>query len=317
VSTIVSSIPAIGESLGDKFPELISRAHGWDPFSVKPRSHQKKEWICDKGHISSCIVNDKTTKSVNCPMCYGRIASPGETDLATTHPEIAKEAYNWDATTLGSFSSKKVTWLGSCGHIWEMTVEKRVYRGYGCPYCSGHKVLTGFNDLMTTHPEIALELVDNDPTILSAGSHKKFLWQGNCGHKWMATVNNRTKPTRSTSCPYCVVRGYKFGKPGCLYLMYQPNWQLFQIGISNSPKQRIGQHSKNGWSLIDQTEMMKGDTAYLLEQSLLSFIRTKNIPYGFTLNGSKFDGYTESWPKEELFVSSIQELRQLVEVLTN
>jgi hypothetical protein len=99
--------------------------------------------------------------------------------------------------------------------------------------------------------------------------------------------------------------------------MYQPNWQLFQIGISNSPKQRIGQHSKNGWSLIDQTEMMKGDTAYLLEQSLLSFIRTKNIPYGFTLNGSKFDGYTESWPKEELFVSSIQELRQLVEVLTN
>ena len=197
-----------------------------------------------------------------------------------------------------------------------MAIDKRAHRGYGCPYCSGHQVLTGFNDLATTHPEIARELVDGDPSTISAGSHKKFLWQGNCGHQWMATVNNRTKP-RKTSCPYCVLRGYKFGIPGCLYLMYQPNWQLFQIGITNSPTQRIGQHSKNGWILIDQTEMMEGNAAYFLEQSLLSFIRTKNIPYGFTSDGSKFDGYTESWPKEELSVLSISEFRQMVESLTN
>lgn len=303
-----------GTSLGDRFPEFIHQAYGWDPFSIKPFSHQSKEWICEKGHVTVCTVNTKVSKSVNCPMCYGRIVIPGETDLATTHPEIAQEAYNWDATTLGQFSNKKVQWIGTCGHIYEMTVEKRVYRRYKCPYCSGHKVLKGFNDLKTTHPEIANELINGDPSTVSAGSHKKFLWQGSCGHQWVATVNNRTKQ-RKTLCPYCSIRGYKFGIPGCLYLMHHPNWKLFQIGITNLPQNRISQHSKHGWSLIDQTEMMDGDKAYLLEQSLLKFIRKQNIQFGFTSDESKFDGYTESWPEKELLITSITELQQLSETL--
>ena len=53
----------------------------------------------------------------------------------------------------------------------------------GCPYCSGHRVLIGFNDLWTTHPEIAKHLADpNDGFKYSKGSNKKIYWKcDNCG----------------------------------------------------------------------------------------------------------------------------------------
>ena len=40
------------------------------------------------------------------------------------------------------------------GHEWQATVNDRS-TGYGCPVCSGNTVLAGYNDLATTHPELA------------------------------------------------------------------------------------------------------------------------------------------------------------------
>ena len=34
----------------------------------------------------------------------------GVNDLATTHPEIAKEAYGWDPRTVSAGSHKKLEW---------------------------------------------------------------------------------------------------------------------------------------------------------------------------------------------------------------
>lgn len=38
---------------------------------------------------------------------------------------------------------------------------------YSCPYCSGHKVLRGFNDLATLNPRLAKEWQSN--TVFAAG----------------------------------------------------------------------------------------------------------------------------------------------------
>lgn len=51
---------------------------------------------------------------------------------------------------------------------------RAIYAGQGCPYCSGSKVLIGFNDLWTTHPNIAKLLLDKSIGYnVSAYSHKK------------------------------------------------------------------------------------------------------------------------------------------------
>ena len=51
-------------------------------------------------------------------------------------------------------SSKKVWWLGRCGHEWQSPVTYEVLSGK-CPYCTGKRILKGFNDLASQKPEIA------------------------------------------------------------------------------------------------------------------------------------------------------------------
>ena len=60
---------------------------------------------------------------------------------------------------------------------WKMSVGKRT-GGSICPYLSGRKILAGFNDLKTTHPELAAQWNYErngslTPENVTAGSQKK------------------------------------------------------------------------------------------------------------------------------------------------
>lgn len=134
----------------------------------------------------------------------------GQNDLATARPEVAAEWHptkNGDLTPnqTGFGSGKKVWWFGKCGHEWEAKVTHRTYYGVGCPYCSNRKVLSGFNDLATTHPELAAEWHPTKngaltPEQVMPGSGKKVWWLGKCGHEWQSTVDARHS---GRGCPTC------------------------------------------------------------------------------------------------------------------
>ena len=101
------------------------------------------------------ICKNKT----QCPYCSNQKILPGFNDLKTTYPDIAQE---WDETkntiepsSIGAGSGKKAWWMCSKGHEWEAVIATRTKKKVGCPYCSGRKVYQGFNDLSTTHPELA------------------------------------------------------------------------------------------------------------------------------------------------------------------
>lgn len=51
---------------------------------------------------------------------------------------------------------EKVWWTCENGHSWQTTVHVRS-EGSGCPYCTGRKVLPGFNDLGTLYPDVAAQ----------------------------------------------------------------------------------------------------------------------------------------------------------------
>ena len=82
--------------------------------------------------------------------------------LPVENPELAAQ---WDYDKNGNLhpedftggSNKKVWWRCALGHSWEAQINKRFTFGRGCPYCSGNKVLPGFNDLPTTHPHVAAQ----------------------------------------------------------------------------------------------------------------------------------------------------------------
>lgn len=170
-------------------------------------SNKKVEWRCGKGHVWTAPVARLAIQGSRCPYCSGRYAVPGENDLATTHPELAAQLVDRRlATRLKAGSHKKVEWRCDKGHIWTNTPNNRVEHDEGCPYCGGRAVVSGKNDLATTHPAYADTLVNADlATQLSAGSTKRVTWRcsANPDHTWRTSVCNRLRSAVDKGCPIC------------------------------------------------------------------------------------------------------------------
>ena len=208
---VPSSKPQPGKSLAETHPELAAQAYGWDPRTVTKGTHKKLEWKCPTGHIHIASVSSRTGSSkVGCAVCSNRKVLVGFNDLATTHPELAKEAHGWDPQTKVAFTKKNAEWKCVRGHVWSAVIASRS-SGRGCPICSGRQVYVGFNDLLTTHPEVAVEAKGWNPKMFSAGSSKKQKWCCVNGHEYFAQVHSRTGHNK-TGCPFCsgqkVLMGY-------------------------------------------------------------------------------------------------------------
>lgn len=179
-------------------PELAAEAFEWDPSTVTLGSIKSKKWICKEGHQWEAVVS--TRMKNGCPTCGNFTVLQGYNDLATTHPELAKEAHGWDPTKFRAHSGKKVSWLCTLGHHWDATIGNRT-KGGGCPVCSGQQVLIGFNDLATTHPEIAIHAHGWDPKTVVAGSTKKMRWECPVGHVTSSRVYSKTR--HGNGCAIC------------------------------------------------------------------------------------------------------------------
>ncbi len=75
------------------------------------------------------------------------------------------------------------------------------------PYCGDRKVLKGYNDPRTTHPDIAAMWHPRmnkrlKPTGVQAISRKLAWWRGECGHVYQMAVRDRVR-TKLGYCPYC------------------------------------------------------------------------------------------------------------------
>ena len=108
-------------------------------------------------------------------------------------------------------SNKKYYWLCEIGHSWLMAPKDR--RKKGCPYCKGHQLLVGFNDLKTKNPELAREWNyekngDLTPNQVTIGYDKKVWWKCSKEHEWEAYIYNRNK---GSGCPYCSNRNALVG----------------------------------------------------------------------------------------------------------
>ena len=141
-----------------------------------------------------------------------------ENNLKKVCPGIAGE---WNTERNGELrpsqvspgSNKKVWWKCAVGHEWQAQIVKRT-KGHGCPFCSNHRVLMGFNDLQTTDPELSSQWHpgrngDLHPWEVTRGTNRKVWWQCSGGHEWEASVASRAS---GVGCPCCsnkrVLPGY-------------------------------------------------------------------------------------------------------------
>lgn len=133
-----------------------------------------------------------------------------ENSLEAIYPAIAAEWHPFkNGNLLPSYvpksSNKKVWWICEHGHEWQEVINNRI-KNRNCPYCSGHKVWPGFNDLATTHPELASEWHptkngDLIPQQINKGSEKLVWWICEKGHEWQARPYSRSG--MGAGCPVC------------------------------------------------------------------------------------------------------------------
>lgn len=174
----------------------------------------------------------------------------------------------------------------------------------GCPVCAGQKLLVGFNDLKTRFPEIAAEAYGWDPTTVVAGTDKLRRWRCAQLHTWTTTINLRT--SQGTSCPNCAESGFNPGKDAWFYLMQRPGEQ--QLGISNDLRQRVRQHEKNGWTLIDSVGPRSGHEVLAVERQFKQWLRS---------DVGRVPGTHENWFTSTLEVQSLSELKETSGISTN
>ena len=119
-------------------------------------------------------------------------------------------------------SHKSAWWRCENGHEWKAAIYTRS-DGARCPYCTGRKVMVGFNDLATQSPELARQWdyeknVPLVPANISAGSHRSVWWRCEKGHSWRASIHSRAS---GCGCPVCA--GNVSRKHRHLYLPPQPD----------------------------------------------------------------------------------------------
>lgn len=186
--------------LATTHPEFARQAEGWDPSLYSFGSEFNALWKCPLGHNWTALIINRVKHKQGCAVCANRQIIVGVNDLQTTHPEIASQAFGWSPLQIIAGSEKRVEWICKLNHIWKASPVSRTRMNTGCPFCVGKKVLVGFNDLNTTHPELATQAIDWDPTKLTKGSSLKKSWKCSQGHIWQAVVSSRVQ---GINCPIC------------------------------------------------------------------------------------------------------------------
>ena len=224
------------------------------PENVSVSANKRVWWICKEGHEWQAMIHSRS-QGVGCPICAGKKVLSGYNDLLTKNPEIAKQWHptkngNLTAGDITAFSNKEYWWICKEGHEWKATASDRM-SGKGCAVCSGHKVLVGYNDLETTHTELALQWHPTKNGNIKAsdvthGSDRKVWWLGNCGHEWEATISSRSLGMR---CPYCsnqkVLVGFNDLVTNNHELALQ--WHPTKNGNRKSSDYTVGSNKKVWW----------------------------------------------------------------------
>ncbi|MBQ4645334.1 MAG: zinc-ribbon domain-containing protein [Clostridia bacterium] len=195
-----------------KYPQLAaewSAKNDSFPSDHLPCSKLEVYWECSKHHTYKATILSRTTKHKGCPYCHNIQLLKGFNDLETCDPTLSDE---FDIQRNGVFPSDIIYggttlywWKCKNGHSYQETIHTKK-RGYGCPICSNHRLLRGYNDLQTINPILASEFDisknnGSTPADFFPKSGKKVWWKcSRCGHEWEAQIIKRSN---GQGCPAC------------------------------------------------------------------------------------------------------------------
>ena len=204
------------KTLAEEHPELVPQwgtSNELSPSDVSSGSHKKVWWTCEKGHSWEATIKNRALLGSGCPYCEHRAVLKGYNDLQTLFPEVAA---TWSPNNLkkpsevSSRSNAEALWICENGHEWKTRIADRT-EGHGCPYCAGQRVWKGFNDLVTTHPELIPEWSEKNknisPEAITYKNRTNVWWHcSKCENEYQAVVYARAN---GRICPFCIAKKLK------------------------------------------------------------------------------------------------------------
>ena len=310
------------QSLAYNFPNLLKEYLGsQDPKTVYFSSKTRVNWRCSVCcHEWPTMIYNRTAKNPSgCPECKKKqvseklLLAPFRKSLAYKFPKLAKEYRgDRDPKTVYTNCHLIVEWQCSvCSNKWPAEVGSRV-RGNGCPECAkGKRTKTRTTapykkSLAYKFPGLLKEYLGaQDPRTVYSGSKISVYWKcRKCSHKWPAPIYSRTG-SQKCGCRNCTKYGHNETKPSFVYLIYRPG--QIQYGIMNIWTDRLKQHARKGWELLDKIEVT-GRKARSLETKIKQTLRAKGIPVGREAFREKFEGFTEAFREVDLYARSLRGL---------
>ena len=161
-----------------------------DVNKITCKSNVKAYWkCCEYEHSFKMSIKDKINGK-RCPYCSGRKLLIGFNDLQTKYPDLVASEWDYENNDCKPYdytykSTIKVSWrCNECNGHYEMQICFKV-NGCGCPYCSGKRVLQGYNDLQSKYPELVAsewDWIENGrhhikPDSITTGSKTKAYWK--------------------------------------------------------------------------------------------------------------------------------------------
>lgn len=303
--------------------------------SASPKAYW---WKCsiDSRHAWKASVYSRTKTGTGCPYCDGKKTLAGQNDLASTHPELAAEWHpskngELKATEVVAGTNKSIWWLcrEDSAHEWSASGGARL-RGRGCPFCSSQSLLTGFNDMATTHPDLAAEWhptknAELTPAQVFASTGRNLWWRcsADYSHEWQAKGGNRVT---GSGCPVCSNRVALRGqndlettapnlasqwdherngslKPSDLVAgSHKSVWWLCDVNPRHSWQATVGHRTRTGCPICSNRKVLTGENDLESTNPALAkqWHKTKNgslLPSALTRGSAKKIWWT--CPKDE------------------
>jgi hypothetical protein len=96
-------------------------------------------------------------------------------------------------------------------------------------------------------------------------------------------------------CIYCASGGYDPSQPGSVYLIEHAAFDALKIGIRNLSSDRIADHERNNWTLIEEWHFDDGSIPGTVEAAVLDWWRTEiGAPVACQPEQMPQAGYTET-----------------------
>jgi len=276
-------------------------AAGLEP--LEPFKGVRNPWAC------KCLTCGKTVSPQlgsirsgrgGCKYCAGNV-------LLTNSQALAIMQKN-NLQPLEKYVNALTAWKAKClrcGHIVSPKLGA-ISGGQGpCIYCAGKKV----DPKEARKIMLAANLQPLEPF-----KTVRQPWKSRClSCKNIVSPRLDSVTKNGRACSFCSDTGFDSAEDGYLYFLHHPDWEMYQIGITNKPDNRLKQHQLLGWETKELRGPMNGAITQKWERSILKMLKANGADLRNSKIVGKFDGYSEAWSKSTFEVKSIKELMHLTE----